>query len=134
MPVAATSPDPPDPNADCDIDFAQLEELANVLPAAQMQALMASFDQAYAANYSGLKAAAAQGDWETARAEAHDLKSVTGNFGLRRLQSLSQHVESACKDGQTADVDRLVSEIAAAHEAVRGALEGFRRRLKPVGA
>src|SRR5208282_3895675 len=85
---------------ECDIDFAQLEDLATVLPAAAMRELMASFDASFKAAHGKLNAAAAIPDLEAAGCEAHDLKSITGNFGLRRLQHIAQQIEGACALGR----------------------------------
>lgn len=112
--------------ADCDIEFAQLEELAQIIAPAQMRELMTSFDPSFEATHEKLKAAAAIGDLETARCEAHDLKSITGSFGLRRLQHLAENIESACASGDASEVICLVPEIAVCWAVARNLLANFK--------
>ncbi len=117
--------------ADCDIEFAQLEELAGILAPAQMRELMVSFDSSFEAAHENLKAAAAIADWEAVRCEAHDLKSITGNFGLRRLQHLAEQIERACKSGDAPEVTRLVPEIAVCWAVARNLLDNFKLAPAP---
>ena len=115
-------PDEPE----CDIDLSQLQDLAAVLPPAALKELMASFDASFAAAHEKLIAATAARDLDAAGCEAHDLKSITGNFGMRRLQHIAGRIESACKNGEAADLIRLVPEIAVAWAVARERLAEFK--------
>lgn len=115
-----------DAASNADIEFEQLRELAAVIPAAQMRELMASFDHSFIAAHEKLVAAAAQGDLEAAGCEAHDLKSITGNFGLRRLQHIAERIEAACKTRNEPEAVRLVPEIAQAWIVARDLLDDFK--------
>lgn len=115
-----------DAGTNADIEFEQLQELAAVIPAAQMRELMASFDRSFIAAHEKLIAAAAQGDLEAAGCEAHDLKSITGNFGLRRLQHIAERIEAACKTRNESEAIRLVPEIAQAWIVARNLLDNFK--------
>ena len=50
-------------------------------------------------------------------AEAHDLKSTSGNFGARRVQFLAERLEDACKADDTATVAALTLAIRDASTA-----------------
>jgi HPt (histidine-containing phosphotransfer) domain-containing protein len=47
-------------------------------------------------------------------AEAHDLKSTSGNFGARRVQFLAERLEEACKADETSTVAALARTIREA--------------------
>jgi HPt (histidine-containing phosphotransfer) domain-containing protein len=111
--------------ADCDIDLSQLHDLAQVLPPAALKELMASFDASFHAAHDKLKCATAIRDLDAAGCEAHDLKSITGNFGMRRLQFIAERIETACKAGNAADVIVLVPQIAAAWAVAEKLLAEF---------
>jgi len=127
MTLAAQASELPDrESADCDIDLSQLQDLAQVLPPSALKELMVSFDASFEAAHEKLKAATAIRDLAAAGCEAHDLKSITGNFGMRRLQYLAEHIETACRNDNAADVIRLVPEIALAWAVARERLEEFK--------
>jgi HPt (histidine-containing phosphotransfer) domain-containing protein len=122
MTIAADSPDA----MECDLDTSQLDDLAQALPAKALQALLASFHESFEIAYEQLKSATALRDLGAAGGEAHDLKSITGNFGMRRLQHLAERIEHACKGGDADTVVRLVPEVAAAWATARILLDGFK--------
>lgn len=114
-------------------DFApdQLLDLAQVLPAAQVGALANSYHAAVEACLDQLDAAAAAMDGATLREQAHDLKSVAGNFGAHRLQHMAgtleaAYAESAAVAPQAADIRALV---AAMHDAASAAWISIRQHL-----
>jgi HPt (histidine-containing phosphotransfer) domain-containing protein len=125
MTLAAQNSGLPD-EPECDIDLSQLQDLAQVLPPAALKELMASFDASFTSAHEKLIAATAARDLDAAGCEAHDLKSITGNFGMRRLQHIAESIESACRNDNAADVIRLVPEIAVAWAAARTKLDAFK--------
>jgi signal transduction histidine kinase/DNA-binding response OmpR family regulator len=66
-----------------------------------------------------MQGAARMRDAETLQAEAHDLKSMSGNLGIRHVHDLAQRIEDACAGGRgDAAVALLPALQAAAREAV----------------
>lgn len=108
-----------------DIDRAQIDDLANVLPAEAMRALMESFHASFKAAHEKLLEATACRDLAAAACEAHDLKSITGNFGLRRLQHLAARIEHASRTDNAAEVILLVPDIAVAWDVARKLLDDY---------
>jgi signal transduction histidine kinase/DNA-binding response OmpR family regulator len=68
-----------------------------------------------------LDAALAAGDLAALGHEAHDLKSTSGNLGASRLYAQARALETALREGRTADVKALAAPVRAQFEAARGA-------------
>ncbi len=116
-----------------DFEPHQLQDLAQVLPAAQVGALADSYHAAVEVCLGQLNAAAAAMDRGVMREQAHDLKGVAGNFGARRMQHMAELLEAACSDDVAAmpgaaDVQALVAAMhrsaAVAWRAIRAHLDG----------
>ncbi|HTW33169.1 MAG TPA: Hpt domain-containing protein [Rhizomicrobium sp.] len=78
-----------------DFEAGPLEELAQVLPAATVLELAASFYESVASCLAQLDAAAKASDWSLIKDQAHDLKGISGTFGASRLQQLAAELEHA---------------------------------------
>ncbi|HEY3800015.1 MAG TPA: response regulator [Caulobacteraceae bacterium] len=107
-PVAASD------DAQPDLDDAQLDGLARLMPLARLRAVIESFLSAAQGRLQRIEACVQAGDMTGLAREAHDLKGVSGNFGARRLQQLAERLERAAKDGDDGQVGPLTVEIRRA--------------------
>ena len=87
-------------------------------------------------SYGGDKVAearAAQQDGDLTRVEraVHPIKSSAGNVGAVRVQQLATDTELRAKAGDADAVARLVGELEAAYQAVKGLLEAEEKRNSP---
>lgn len=78
-----------------DFGAAPLEELTQVLPAANVLELAASFYESVASCLAQLDAAVKAHDWSTIKEQSHDLKGISGTFGALRLAQLAAELEHA---------------------------------------
>jgi signal transduction histidine kinase/DNA-binding response OmpR family regulator len=67
---------------------------------------------------AGIRRAVTTGDLLSARRLAHDIRSTSGNMGMRALMGLAREMEQDCANGQS---DRLI-ELAAAIERTYAAV------------
>ncbi|MFO1014676.1 MAG: response regulator [Caulobacteraceae bacterium] len=104
----AAEPDAPD------LDPAQLDGLAKLMPPARLKSVITAYLNAAQSRLQRIEACARSGDVVEMAREAHDLKGVSGNFGARKLQALAERLERACKDGDGAQAPRIVDDIRRA--------------------
>jgi HPt (histidine-containing phosphotransfer) domain-containing protein len=112
-----------DPSTQPHFDPSQLQDLASVLPAAQVASLAHSYREAVAAILAALGEAAAASDFSALGEQAHDLKGVSGNFGARRLQYLAEALEHACAGGKPGDLGGTLAQMEASSAAAWRAIE-----------
>ena len=110
---------------DTGFEAAKLQELAAVLPAEQVLALARSYQVAVEAILSRLNEAAAGGDFDTIRLEAHNLRGTSGSFGARHLQGLAEDLELASEAGAGAEVIVLMTELRGAADSAWRAIQAF---------
>jgi signal transduction histidine kinase/DNA-binding response OmpR family regulator len=109
--AGAAAAEPATAGAPPDLDGAQLDGLARLMPPARLRAVVESFLGAARGRLQRIDACLAECDFAALAREAHDLKGVSGNFGARRLQWLAERLERAAKDGDTAQADAVSAEI-----------------------
>ena len=73
--------------------------------------------------FSGLAAAIASDDAEAARANAHSLKSSSGNIWATRLAGLLGELELAASEGDLEAVSALFEQVGPEYTAVMAYLE-----------
>ena len=103
-----------------------LDELTQVLPATVVRELSASFYDSVASCFAKLDAAAIENDWAAIKEQAHDLKGISGTFGAKRLQQLSDELEHLDFDKESARVPTMLEAMkrtsVAANAAIRKAV------------
>jgi CheY-like chemotaxis protein len=109
-----------------DLDQAQLDGLARLLPAARFKTIVESYLSGAAERLERIHSRAADLDFIQLAREAHDLKGTAGNFGARKLQSLAEALEKAAKSHDPILVPVLVEQI---DEASRAAWSEVQARL-----
>jgi signal transduction histidine kinase/DNA-binding response OmpR family regulator len=97
-----------------DLDEAQLDGLARLLPAARLRTIVESYLAAAETRLRRVETLAAELDFSEIAREAHDLKGVSGNFGAKRLQALAERLENVCKAKDETGMYALVVEIRRA--------------------
>ena len=104
-------------------DPAQLQTLRNSMkPVSFMEIIETLLDKADEI-VAGLYALASDPDIKTVAARAHDLKGMTGNYGLKELSALAANLEKAAKDGRRNDVSAILSTLPNASRRARAAVE-----------
>lgn len=73
-----------------------------------------------------LRAARANRDLRAVAASAHTLRGSAGNLGGKRLAALIGRLETAAKNGDTAQVDGLLPAVDSAFAAFLSALSAYR--------
>lgn len=76
-------------------------------------------------SYSGLVENMEKGDFESAKAAAHMLKSVCGTIGCENMQAMVQKLESQLKAGDTAAAQEDLGAIREEYAAISAALGQF---------
>jgi HPt (histidine-containing phosphotransfer) domain-containing protein len=109
-----------------DFEPGPLGELTQVLPAATVVTLASSYFESVDACFSAFDAATAASDWHTVKEQAHDLKGISGTFGAKRLQQLSDELEHLDFDKESARVPTMLEAMkrtsVAANAAIRKAV------------
>lgn len=75
-----------------------------------------------ATRFEGLRAAAAAGDTERLAAEAHALKSSSGNIGAATVRDLCAVLEKQAREGRLKDVSGKLTGLDRAYEEALVAL------------
>lgn len=105
-----------------DLEVAQLDDLAQVLPLDRILGLAQSYYASASDMLTELDRAAAGTDWTRLRELAHDLKGTSGSFGASRLQRLAEMLEVCCaqQHGEVASalVLAMHRSLAAAWSAI----------------
>ncbi len=116
--VAATGLPDPLPGIDRDDALNRLDGDVGLL-----RRFVASFAQNYSGVADGVAAALDAGDLPRAKALGHELKSVAGNIGARRLSAAADAVQVAAylndAEGIAAQIPLLRSELAAVLESAK---------------
>jgi PAS domain S-box-containing protein len=103
-----------DAHEHCDLDDAQLDGLAKLMPPHRLRAIIENFLGSAQSRLQRIEACAETADMIGMAREAHDLKGVSGNFGARRLQHLADRLEQAAKAGDEGEAARLTPEVRRA--------------------
>ncbi len=70
-----------------------------------------------------LRKASNEKDREAFLARTHELKGMSGNFGLQQIRVLLAETEAAFKDGKEIDLNEMLSKLAVAEDAAKSALQ-----------
>jgi HPt (histidine-containing phosphotransfer) domain-containing protein len=105
-----------------EIDEAKLDELAEILSAERLEAMLMSYLSHARQQLTQMENLAADMNYAALAAEAHDLKGISGTFGAVRVQYLAEQLERTCQSSDVADAARILAEIRAASHAVSTAI------------
>jgi len=105
--------DTPMEDSDLILDIEVLGKLETIMPRDRLVTLASSYLNGVIARGSRISAFVVAGDLVALSREAHDLKSTSGSFGARRLQTLGEKLETACREGNLAAASELACAIAA---------------------
>ncbi len=111
---------PVDPS---DFDEGQLEALLKLMPAKSFYMVVGAYLDAAPSRLERIAARLADGDLGAVRAEAHDLKGTSGNFGARRLQALAEQLEDACREGDAETAREIFVRVREASTIARAIIE-----------
>jgi PAS domain S-box-containing protein len=123
------SESPPAPGAP-QFDKAIIEELETLLGPENMGVLVRDSIEDSRTRLARLVDAAGRLELDAVREEAHDLKSVLGNFGALAAHSAAAAVEEACRSGTSVEALALCDEAV---ETVDGAIETLAQCYPGVG-
>jgi signal transduction histidine kinase/CheY-like chemotaxis protein/HPt (histidine-containing phosphotransfer) domain-containing protein len=101
-------------DGEADLDLAQLEGLARMLPAARFATVVEGYLAGAQERLRRIESRAADMDFVQIAREAHDLKGVSGSFGARRLQALAELLEKSAKSEDAILMPALVEQIGEA--------------------
>ena len=111
------------PDFELDFEPGPLEELTQVLPAANVLILATSYFESVGVCFVTLDAATAASDWQTIKEQAHDLKGISGTFGAKRLQQLSDELEHLAFDMEWARVPAILEAMKRTSATAKVAIE-----------
>jgi PAS domain S-box-containing protein len=101
------------------LDTAHLATLATMMPPARLAAILRACVDDDGARLGRIAAGSHSGDLARLGAEAHDLKSVSGNLGARRLQRVAEELEAACRAGDLPRAQAIALRIPAIADEAR---------------
>jgi HPt (histidine-containing phosphotransfer) domain-containing protein len=106
--------DGPIPDSNVILDLETLGKLASIMPHDKLVMLASSYLSGLLARGIRIDALMETGDLVMLGREGHDLKSTSGSFGARRLQSLGETLETVCRDQDVEAARMIVAAIAVA--------------------
>jgi len=112
-------------------DEAALDRVAQRLGSDFVTRLVATWRDELGPRRERLGAAAVRGDVRAVAREAHDLKSNSGNIGLRRLQQLAGEIEAAARQGA---IDAVRGAADKLPDAIGEALAALDRQFAAMRA
>jgi two-component system, sensor histidine kinase and response regulator len=129
LPIVAAPPPPAAPRPggpSAVLDAAVLERIAQRLGSSFLARLTESWRGEVEPRQARLVDALARDDLKAAAREAHDLKSNSGNIGLRRVQQIAGEIETAARLNDIAAARASNEQLSA---AVRDAIAALDARL-----
>jgi HPt (histidine-containing phosphotransfer) domain-containing protein len=96
------------------LDLETLGKLASIMPHDKLVMLASSYLSGLVARGLRIDALIETCDLVMLGREGHDLKSTSGSFGARRLQSLGETLETVCREQDVEAVRAVVAAIAVA--------------------
>ena len=108
-----------------DLDPTQLDNLARLVPADQLEAMVRGHLGASAALLSRMAARAEAMDLHALGLAAHECRGSWAELGARRIQHLAAELEQACREGDGAEATRRVDEIRRAVETAGALLDRY---------
>jgi len=112
------------------LDASALERMSQRLGAGFAARLVETWHGEIGPRRERLAAAAARGEFDAVSREAHDLKSNSGNLGLRRLQQLAGDIEAAARQGNLNGMRALSEGLAERIREANRALDA-RQATRP---
>ena len=100
-----------------------LDALKGHLDAAQIQDMLEEVFTKSVEIISALEQAYQNKDPKEAYARAHELKGMTGNFGLAEISDIATQIETLAKDENILHMDPLVAQIPTALAKARAAAD-----------
>jgi len=85
---------------------------------ADLEELIPTFLENRVTDLNNLKAALAEGDYETLRSIGHSLKGVGGGYGFERITQLGAAIENFAKENDKDAVSENISELGLYLERV----------------
>ncbi|MGD0189450.1 MAG: response regulator [Rhizomicrobium sp.] len=114
--------------AQSEVDMGQLEALRAALSPSAFSAQMSLLLESFVPGVERIGEHLSAGDLSKGAKEAHDLVSIAGNYGARRVSELARQLEHACKDSETARANAFFGELRPAVLSAAAALAEIRRR------
>jgi signal transduction histidine kinase/CheY-like chemotaxis protein/HPt (histidine-containing phosphotransfer) domain-containing protein len=100
-------------------DPATLMPLKDTLGTDAVKSLLEDLYMTSESTIKAMQDALASNDWEQIRARAHDLKGMSGNFGLKDLSTRAAHIDQSLRQGQTGGIAEKVQELPQAFVSSR---------------
>jgi len=116
-----------------DLQPDRLDNLARLMPATKLKAVVDSYLAGARGRLLRIEALIGELDFPALGREAHDLKGVSGNFGALRLQALAEQLERACQACDDAEAPRLIGEIRKSSMTAWDLVERWMARQGLVG-
>lgn len=105
------------------LDTGHLDSLERIMPPARLAAILRACIDADGDRLSNLKALSRAGDLGRLGRAAHDLRSIFGNIGARRVQRLAEELETASGAGDLLRAQALVDRMPATAREARAIVE-----------
>ena len=113
-------------HAQVTLDGNAIEQLSGRLGDQMLGRLVTAYLNELELRVRRMRQAAANAEAKALQDEAHDLKSTSGNLGVRQLQEVARQIELACRQGQEKEAFRLVADVSdMAERAVEALTERF---------
>jgi CheY-like chemotaxis protein len=108
-----------------DLDPTQLDNLARLVPADQLEAMVRGHLGASTALLSRMAARAEAMDLPALGLAAHECRGSWAELGARRIQHLAAELEQACREGDGAEATQRVDDIRRAAETAGALLDRY---------
>lgn len=104
------------------IDIGRLTELSATVDACDFKTFVDEYKKQSQAMVAGIGQAALETDLPRIQDQAHNLKSISSLLGLPGISGRAGALESACREGRTAEAVRLAQSLPALLEQAIAAL------------
>lgn len=106
-------------------DKAMLQTLKDSLPADQIKELLDGLFVKADEIFEDLEKAAEKKDFKEIIARAHELKGMTGNFGLSKLSAQAAAIEKLAREEEDADYVTLSKELVKSNKEAKEAIDNW---------
>ncbi len=117
--------------ADQLLDRQHLQALAKMMPAGRINLVLQTYLEGDLARRQSIESLAATAELGELAQEAHDLKSMCGNIGARRLQAVAEDLEAGCRRLDLAHARTAAARLPAIAYETATALRAHLSALKP---
>ncbi|MEO5374788.1 MAG: response regulator, partial [Alphaproteobacteria bacterium] len=122
--AAEEHPGPSGMHRDGLLDRSKLDELTAMLGEGYIAEVIDAYRGAAEESLGRLEAAVASRDHDRLRAEAHDLKAMSGNLGLLAVHRLAEAVELASREGCAEEAEHLAHQLRPSLNATLSLFQG----------